>query len=219
MRGHPHSCRPQKKDSGNNTFISLPHGPRVRQAHAARQDRLIFACGWHDGRVEGVGGTRFGRNLRRRPATARPESVTNWRGQRSDRGDSIALREHASVVRSTRPRHQIPGATYPPRTPTSWAAAWPVAAGCSRGAPCGWKMTSETCGSSGGQAGGSMFRALYPAKRRTREKKTEATSWLFRKVRDAPVLASFLRYLNRVRLEFDRGVSAEENIFVPEKVL
>ena len=26
-------------------------------------------------------------------------------------------------------------------------------------------------------------------------------------------------YLNRVRLESDRGVSAEENIFVPEKVL
>ena len=50
---------------------------------------------------------------------ARPESVTNWLGQRSDRGDSVARREHASVVRSTRPRHHIPDATYPPRTSTS----------------------------------------------------------------------------------------------------
>ena len=37
--------------------------------------------------------------------------------------------------------------------------------------PRGWKMTPETCGSSCGQAG-SLFRALYTAKR-MREKETE----------------------------------------------
>ena len=105
--------------SGASGAMARPGSSGPASPPSPPSHRLIFACGWHDGRVEGVGGTRFGRNLRRRPATARPESVTNWRGQRSDRGDSIALREHASVVRSTRPRHQIPGATYPPRTPTS----------------------------------------------------------------------------------------------------
>ena len=65
-----------------------------------------------------------------------------------------------------------------------------------------------------------MFRALYPAKRRTREKENRGDFLIFvEKETYRYYIIFFFDDLNRVRLESDRGLSAEENIFVPEMEL